>query len=104
MSKKFVVSIELLPEDPNKLLKIIRSISKISLKDAVDIKNYIVSNLPCPIVSGIDKENAEFIANKLLEAGAKIKLSETEILHPMVLSPNAKNLYDFSFWGIKKHS
>lgn len=102
MSKKYIVVVESVPENNIEFLRIIRTVGNLSLEDAVEINRYISSNLPCPIVAGVNSEKAEHIADKISSIGGKVRINESEIVHPMVLYPNAKEIYEFNFWGIKK--
>jgi len=53
-----------------KVIKVVREITGLGLKEAKDL----VDNAPSPVKEGLSKEDAEEIAKKLTEVGAKIEL------------------------------
>ena len=52
------------------VIKVVREITGLGLKDA----KALVDEAPKPVKEGIEKEEAEEIANKLKEAGAEVEL------------------------------
>ena len=53
-----------------KVIKVVREITGLGLKEAKDL----VDNAPSPVKEGLSKEDAEEVAKKLTEVGAKIEL------------------------------
>lgn len=100
---KYTLIIDRVPSDKNEFLRVIRTIGALDLSHASDIKNYILENVPCPVVAGIDKDVAEYISDKITDAGGKCSITESpSISFPMVLNPAANQKYDFGFLGFKK--
>ncbi len=52
------------------VIKIVREITGLGLKDAKDL----VDNLPKPVTENVSKEEADEAANKLKEAGAEVEI------------------------------
>jgi large subunit ribosomal protein L7/L12 len=53
-----------------KVIKVVREITSLGLKDAKDL----VDNAPKPVKEGVSKEEAEEIKTKLEEVGAKVEV------------------------------
>jgi large subunit ribosomal protein L7/L12 len=53
-----------------KVIKVVREITSLGLKEAKDL----VDNAPKPVKEGISKEEAEEIKTKLEEVGAKVEV------------------------------
>lgn len=99
---KYTINLDSIPEDKNEFLKIIRTIGALELAHASDIKNYVIENVPCSLVTGINKEVADYISDKIRDIGGKCTVEKSSIQVPMVLTPSANKKYDFGFLGIKK--
>ncbi len=56
--------------DKIKVIKVVREVTSLGLKEAKDL----VDNAPKPVKEGIPKEEAETIKKKLTEVGAKVEV------------------------------
>jgi len=52
------------------VIKVVRQVTSLGLKEAKDL----VDNLPNPVKEGIDKDEADEIAKKFQEAGAEVEI------------------------------
>ena len=57
-------------DQKTKVIKVVREITSLGLKDAKDL----VDNAPKPVKEGVSKEEAEEIKTKLEEVGAKVEV------------------------------
>ncbi len=67
---EFTVMLEAAGEEKIKVIKAVRELTGLGLKDAKDL----VDGAPKPVKEGVDKASAEEAKKKLEEAGAKVKL------------------------------
>jgi hypothetical protein len=96
---KYQVKIESVPNDVIPILKPLRVIGNIDLKQANDLAEYLSKNAPCLLVAGIDQKTANHVVDLLQAAKVKTAIEESVIEHPMFLHPDSERRY---FWhGIK---
>jgi len=81
------------------LIKSLRTIANLDLKDAKDIAEFIVSNTPCILVAGIDRDVADHVASLLLNEGATATVEESSLTVPLFLCPQANRRYQSSWLG-----
>ena len=67
---EFDVILEAFGDEKIKVIKAVRELTGLGLKDAKDL----VDGAPKPVKEGVDKAGAEEAKKKLEEAGAKVKL------------------------------
>lgn len=67
---EFTVILEAMGDEKIKVIKAVRELTGLGLKDAKDL----VDSAPKPVKEGVDKQSAEETKKKLEEAGAKVKM------------------------------
>ena len=68
---EFTVSLTEVGADKIKVIKVVREVTSLGLKEAKDL----VESAPKPIKEGVPKEEAEAIKKKFEEVGAKVSIS-----------------------------
>jgi ribosomal protein L7/L12 len=90
---KFQVAVSSLsPEKHVELMKALRSLADLELKDAKTLAEFLASALPCTLVAGVDRPVAEHAASVLQEAGAVSVVEESSATAPLFLSPSVNEL------------
>lgn len=90
---KYQVRVQSLPDKVVPLIKPLRLVADLGLKDAKELSDYLVASLPCLLVAGIDRDVAEHIGHLLQEAGAAVTVEESSLSEPMLLCPQANQRY-----------
>jgi ribosomal protein L7/L12 len=98
MSKYQVTVTSVLGQSP-KLLKSLRLIANLELREAKNISSYLVDSLPCQLVAGVDCDVAEHIVNVLREGDAIAVVEPSTISSPMLLHLPVNQRYA---WNIIK--
>ncbi len=96
---KYQVNITAISEQSPKLLKVLRLIANLEMKEAKIILNHLVDSLPCILVAGIDLGVAEHIVNLLQENDAIATFEASSLVTPMLLYPPVNQCYT---WHIIK--
>jgi ribosomal protein L7/L12 len=96
---KFQVSIASInPESTILLLKSLRVITGLSLKDAKDLREFLIAApMPCILVAGIDRDVADYIVNLLEETGATATVEASSLTVPLLLCPQANRRYQWDW-------
>ena len=68
---EFNVSLQEVGADKIKVIKVVREVTSLGLKEAKDL----VESAPKPLKEGVNKEEAEAIKKKFEEVGAKVSIS-----------------------------
>lgn len=104
---RYQVVIERVPEDYRsiQMLKEVRSWSGLGLRKAKELCDYARSNSPCVLVAGVKQETAEALRRGLNRAGVKAVVRESELLHPMLVYPQADDRYEEHwFFGLRRQN
>ena len=81
------------------LIKSLRLIGDLGLKDAKELADFLGSTKPCILVAGIDREVADHVVGLLQEAGASAAVEESSLNVPLFLCPEANQRYRWSWLG-----
>lgn len=92
---KYQVRVQSLPEKVVLLVKSLRLVADLGLRDAKELSDYLSSSLPCLLVVGIDYGVAEHIVSLLQEAGASAIVEESSLTQPLLLCPKANQRYQW---------
>lgn len=94
---KFQVRVESLADKVVPLVKSLRLVADLGLRDAKELSDYLSTALPCLLVAGVERDVAEHVAELLKEAGASARVEESSIDDPMLLCPEANQRYRWSW-------
>jgi ribosomal protein L7/L12 len=98
---KYQVTVTAVSDQIVSLVKSLRLVGDLGLKDAKDIADYLSANLPCVLVAGIDQEVADHIAGLLRDAGTTARAEESPLTAPLLLCPGANHRYRWSWLGTR---
>lgn len=90
---KHQVRVQSLPNNVVPLVKSLRLVADLGLRDAKELSEYLTTSLPCVLVAGINHDVAEHIISLLQEAGAAAVMEESSLSQPMLLCPEANQRY-----------
>jgi ribosomal protein L7/L12 len=97
---KFQVSISSISQaETISLLRVLRAITNLSLKDTKNLLDFIMDRMPCVLLAGIDLDVAEHIVTSLQEAGTNATIEESSLTIPLLLCPQANHRYRWSWLG-----
>jgi hypothetical protein len=94
---KYQVRVEALADKVVPLVKSLRLVADLGLRDAKELSDYLDAALPCLLVAGVDQDVARHVARLLEEAGASASVEESSIDVPMLLCPEANQRYQWSW-------
>ena len=92
------VVLNLPPPDTSAMLRILRLLGNLELREAKAIAVYAAAHVPCALVEGIDTAQAERLAEQLNAAGGNAVAAPSDASHPMMLWPEASVERTQSFW------
>jgi ribosomal protein L7/L12 len=98
---KYEVVVTAVPDKIVPLVKSLRLLADLGLKDAKELTDYLSANSPCVLVAGIDREVADHVATLLREAGASTAVGESSLSSPMLLCPQANHRYRWNWLGTR---
>jgi ribosomal protein L7/L12 len=81
------------------LIKSLRLIGDLGLKDAKELAEFLASTKPCILVAGIDREVADHVVSLLQEAGTSATVEDSTLPVPLFLCPEANQRYRWSWLG-----
>jgi ribosomal protein L7/L12 len=92
---KYQVTVTSVPDNVVSLVKSLRLVADLGLKDAKDLADYLSrsSSDGCVLVAGIGQGVADHIALLFREAGGAAEVKESPIQAPMLLCPKADEKY-----------
>jgi ribosomal protein L7/L12 len=90
---KYQVTVTTVSEESPKLLKALRLVANLEIKEAKNISSYLINSLPCVLVAGVDHDVAEHIVNTLREGDAIAIVEPSNISSPMLLYPPVNQRY-----------
>ncbi len=92
---KYQVRVQSLPGEVVPLVKSLRLVADLGLRDAKELSDCLSASLPCLLVAGIDQDVAEHIRHLLHEAGASTTVEESRLSEPMLLCPQANQRFQW---------
>lgn len=81
------------------LVKSLRLVATLSLKDAKNLVDFMVTTQPCTLAAGLDQDVADHILALLQEAGATAVVTESSLSVPLLLCPRANQRYRWGWSG-----
>jgi hypothetical protein len=97
MAKYQVIVTSISREKVVPLIKSLRAIGDLGLKNAKELSEFISATKPCTLVAGIDREVADHVVKLLEEAGAAASVEESSLSVPLLLCPEANQKYRWSW-------
>jgi ribosomal protein L7/L12 len=92
---KYQVRVLSLSNQDVPLVKALRLVAHLGLRDAKELSDYLSASLPCVLVVGVEQDVAEHINHLLQEAGASATVEESSLSEPMLLFPRANQCYQW---------
>lgn len=92
---KYQVTVTTVPDNIISLVKSLRLVADLGLKDAKDVADFLRSSGSdgCVLVAGVEQEVADHVAALFHEAGGNAEVQESSIVAPMLLCPKANEKY-----------
>ena len=102
MKPRFEILIRKLPEDHIPLLRAIRKIARVDLREAKGLLTYLQSNCPCVLLAGVEQHVADNVSRQLTKAGTAVQVQTSVLSHPMLVSPKLDDRYkDHWLFGLQ---
>lgn len=97
---KYQVTVKTVPENIVPLVKFLRLVAALGLKDAKDVADFLRSSGSdgCVLVAGVEQEVADHVAALFHEAGGNAKVEQSSIVAPMFLWPKANEKYTWHWF------
>lgn len=92
---KFQVRVTKIPTNIVALVKSLRLVANLGLKDAKDLADYLRTKLPCVLVAGIEQDVADHVVGILGAAGGAATAEESSLSDPVLLCPAANQRYQW---------
>jgi hypothetical protein len=85
---------------PNKvkLVKALRLVGKLSLRDAHMLMLYIKDQESCILIAGVEREIAEHVVGILGDCCLRVSIEPSSLEAPMILHPAAGIRYRWNWW------
>ena len=92
---KYQVTVTSVPDNIVSLVKSLRLVADLGLKDAKDLADFLRENSSegCVLVAGIGQGVADHVVTLFREAGGAAEVEESPIQAPMLLCPKADEKY-----------
>lgn len=81
------------------LIKSLRVIGNLGLKNAKELAEFMSATSSCMLVAGIDRDVAEHVVKLLQDVGATAVVEESTIEVPLLLCPEANQKHRWSWLG-----
>ncbi len=95
METRFEIFIQVLPENHIPVLRVMREIAGIGLKEAKELLTYLKANCPCVLMTGVEKNLAETITNRLINVNVVAQVQTSSISNPMLVCPKFDQRYQY---------
>lgn len=96
---KYQVKVQSLPDKVVPLVKSLRLVADLGLREAKELSDYLSASLPRLLVAGVDQDVAQHISHLLQEAGAAVSVEESSLSEPMLLYPQANQRYQWHWFS-----
>lgn len=87
MNKLYQVEVARVPADGVEIVKALRLVGRMSLREASDVHAYLVEAQGGTVVAGVELTVAEHIARELVTAGAAAVVVESSVRSPSRCNP-----------------
>jgi hypothetical protein len=88
-----------LPTDHVALVRALRLVGNLNLKQADDLSRHLDRFRKSVVVAGIDESTAGHIAAALRDAGAEVAVEPSSVDTPMLCAPMANARFSWRRWG-----
>ena len=99
--QKHQVTVTAVPPNIVPLIKSLRLVANLGLKDAKNLADFLRGSLPCVLVAGIDPAVADHVVKLLQEAGAGVAAEQSPLSVPMLLCPQANQRHRWTWLGTR---
>ena len=98
---KYQVTVTTVPDNIVSLVKSLRLVADLGLKDAKDVADFLRSTGSdgCVLVAGVEQDVADHVAELFHQAGGNAEVQESSIVVPMLLCPKANKKYAWHWFG-----
>lgn len=98
-----LVIVDKIGDDKIGLIKYLREMADLSLKEAKELMDYLSENKSTVLIAGIDEEKAKKVADSLTKLKCSVQVKDTDISNSMLAFPKAKYNYEMNFFsGVKR--
>ena len=90
---RYQVELTSSPGEDVVFVKALRIVGKISLQDAVKVHALATESPGCVLVSGIERDVADHIADHFMQAGIAVIVTASSLTTPMICAPEANAIH-----------
>lgn len=96
---KFQIRLRELPTDRIALVRALRLIGNLGLRQADDLARHVDRFRKSVLVAGVDESTAGHIAAALRNAGAEVEMESSSVDTPMLCTPMVNSKFSWQGWG-----
>jgi hypothetical protein len=96
---RYQIRLRELPADRVALVRALRLVGNLSLKQADDLARHLERFRKSVLVAGIEESTANHIAAALREAGAEVAVEPSSVDTPMLCTPMVNARFSWRGWG-----